>query len=234
MLDSNFFDEEKKLHPNIRRNLLNLKNDIVQQLLEKDFFFEPRFIIFAGSLTGANWDEYSDIDFHLGIDYSEYDDPVLAKDFLDAFAKNFNEKDYRISDRKVELYFQDIHEYFTSPGIYDIQNDHWIVPPKDIKIDIPEQVEKAADRYLAEVEALEKEYEEVLSSDGFFKIRKFRKKLQDWFTKVKEMRIQSIKHEGMTGFGNLVFKQLRRNGTFDKYSALRDKVERDLLQSNEV
>jgi len=219
-LDPKFFDKDDKLHASIRASLLKIANDVLEGLKDKAPF-TPAFIVLTGSLTGLNWDEYSDIDLHIGVDFSEFpkEEVTLYKSLLAYYSQTFNTKGYSLKGRKVEIYFQDTSEKHEAPGIYDLVHGLWIKIPDQTPHVLNSKVEKAADEYLNQVEILTFEWDSTPRTRE--EIENFREKVNTFFKQIVEMRKLSLLHDGMYGLGNLVFKELRRNRTLEKLSTLR-------------
>ena len=68
-LNPKFWDENKKLNPQVRERLLKIAQEFI------DFISVPivvEDILFIGSLTNYGWSEYSDIDLHVSIDFNQF------------------------------------------------------------------------------------------------------------------------------------------------------------------
>jgi len=222
-LDPKFFDDKNRLHPSVRQVLLDVANDVLADLKEK-VSIEPVFIILTGSMTGLNWDDESDLDLHIGIDFSAFpeDEVGLYKNLLSYYARNFNANKYTLKGRNIELYFQDTKEKHESPGIYDLVHDMWVKTPDQTMAHFNSRVKEVASNYLREVSILLFEWEEVPRNR--VDVKKFLDKVNAYMKGVVEMRKQSLLTDGMNGFGNQVFRELRRNGTLPKLANLRKEV----------
>jgi len=225
-LSPDFFDEDNKLLPEVRKVLLKVTDDVLANLAEREHNITPTFIVLTGSLTGPDWDEYSDIDLHLGVDFGEFEDESLARDFLLYYAKEFNSRNYDLKDHHIELYFQDDKEPHLAPGLYDIQNDKWLKYPKEERYEIPETVAKEAQGILDEVENFIKRYrkEKPIPTP-------FLEDLREYWQDIREKRKTGLE-EGLHGHGNLVFKALRRNGALKKLLDLIRQVQDDVYETN--
>ena len=225
-LDPQFFDEENRLQPDVRRVLLRVAEDARLQLSEKGFILRPAFVVLTGSLSGPNWDDQSDVDLHVGVDFNQYLEPEIQKRFLALFARDFNNNKFDLLGRSLELYFQDAHESHNSPGVYDVENDHWTQIPDGVRIEVTAEVTRAAEKYMHEVEALRTEYEEFPKVGA----EKFLLKLQEYFEDIRRMRKEGLETEGRASFGNQLFKQLRRNGTLTNLTDLMRQVRDDVYE----
>ena len=219
-LDTKFFDKDDHLFPSVRSRLLDISNDIIKDL-NKNFNFSPAFIILTGSLTGLNFDAASDVDLHIGVDFSVYslDIRQIYKNLLAYYARVFNANKFTIQGRSVEVYFQDVAEKHESPGIYDLLHDVWIKIPESSKRELNHKVETGSREILSKVETLVYEFE--MSNRTPEEINAINQKVNDLFKQITEMRKMSLQQDGLYGFGNLVFKELRRNGALPKLAQLR-------------
>ena len=225
-LDLNFFDGENDLREDIRKVLLRVVDDSLVGLAKKDEIVLPEFIVLTGSLTGPNWDEFSDVDLHIGVDFFQFDDSSLTRKYLALYASDFNHQHYELLNRDLELYFQDVTETHDSPGIYNIEDAHWMKVPDGIRIEVTKQMQKAASNYRVEVDILVAEYE--LSSKS--QASSFLEKLLAYWQNIRSARSEGITTGGRESFGNQVFKQLRRNDVLKDLSDLVRQVRDDVYE----
>lgn len=221
-----FFNEDCRLNPSIREKLLGEYTGICKDLNQKGYEIHPSFVVITGSLLGPNFDDKSDLDFHIGIDFSNAMHYGKAfKDFLALYAKDFNSNKYKIHDRDLELYFQDSDENHVAPGIYDIVNDHWIKPPSHKKIVITDEEKLTASEYLEKVK-------DLCSTEA--KDKSLLDSAQELYSSIKSMRKMGMLESGEESFGNQVFKLLRRNGALDKLTKLMHDIRANELNKSEA
>jgi len=225
-LSSDFFDADNKLKASVRAVLLKVVEDVLASLDDKGFMLTPASVVLTGSLCGASWDEQSDVDLHIGVNFGEYSEPSLAKQFLAYFARSFNREDFDLLKHPIELYFQDANEEHDAPGVYDIENDSWLKVPEDVKIEITDDVEAAAAQYKEKAEKLTKAYE-VLPKEY---VGNFLKELQAYWDSIRAVRKEGLAASGRASFGNQLFKRLRRNGTLGILRALMHQVKDDVYE----
>jgi len=163
---------------------------------------------------------------HIGVDFSSFDDPGLMRKYLTLLGNEFNRQDYKLLGRDIEVYFQDVTEPHDTPGIYDIENGHWLKVPDGIKIEITEQATKAAESYRIEVADLVANYEYTPKTEASYELEK----LLAYWKNIRLMRKAGLEAEGRASFGNLVFKLLRRNGTLETLVDLIRKVRDDVYE----
>jgi predicted nucleotidyltransferase/cell fate (sporulation/competence/biofilm development) regulator YlbF (YheA/YmcA/DUF963 family) len=211
-LNKQFFNNELQLNPKIRVILLKMAHEIVasaSEALEKKIPVSGT--IFTGSLCSVNWDEYSDIDLHILIDYSGLDEEkkVLLSEFLNYFIKDWNKNEFTVLGFKVEAYPQDKDETHQAEGIFDLENNEWIKQPDlNNKLEYtPEQAAKAKE-YYNRVKELRCECNNPKQAEQFYD------EVKALWSEIKEMRQKGMDSaEGMFSDENRVFKLLRRNKT---------------------
>jgi predicted nucleotidyltransferase len=224
-LDPTFFDASNNLLPGPRKVMLDVLAEVFEKLKAKGQSFEPTGMILTGSLVSVNYDAASDVDLHVLVDFSKFDDPELMSAFLSEFARNFNGK-INLRNRNLELYFQDDSEPHVTPGIYDVKNDTWLMPPTGEKIEKTRAMKDAAANHLARVEEFENEVKALGADTEQAKLLLCR--MTKYFEGIRTMRKNGIASDGLASVGNQTFKLLRRNGAIPLLSKLiekaRDKV----------
>ncbi|MFA5068041.1 MAG: 2'-5' RNA ligase family protein [Candidatus Izemoplasmatales bacterium] len=215
-------------------NKANLKKDVRIAILKivKEFYeylnldVKIKDVIFTGSLANYNWTLSSDVDIHLILDTSKYDN---IKEIIDEYliAKKSLWNDYhnvKIKGFDVELYAKDKESVFPSKGIYTVLRDKWIQEPKkeDLEIDKISVKEKAA-TIMNEI-------------DGLFQINDNEhvviksKKIKE---KIKKLRKSGLESGGEYSVENLAFKVLRNHGYIEKLWDISRKATDELLTLNE-
>jgi hypothetical protein len=223
-LSPDIFNPEGHLKPEVRRPLLVIADDVVRDCLAADLAIIPAWVVLTGSLAGYNYDENSDLDLHIGVDVARFSDPSLVKRLLRYQAKQWNDQDYYLAGHKVEVYFQDVRELHQSPGVYDLSHNTWLRGP-DPKFDVPEDVGHAAAALAVRVQALGRQYERWPKE----KAAAFLEKARAQWEFIRRMRTRAFKKlDGYRGFGNQVFKALRRNGAIGALLTLIQRVKQDV------
>ena len=129
-------NKTKKLNSDISLKLKQIAEDFVRGF---EYPIKIRDIILTGSIANFNWNQFSDVDLHVLLDFNEIPD-----EYRDAFEDYFNAKkeiwnkthNIMILGHEVEVYIQDINEPHYSTGVYSILNDKWISSPTFKKQDI--------------------------------------------------------------------------------------------------
>ena len=108
------------MKPEIRERLLDIANQFVE-FLDVPVFVDD--IIMTGSLANYNWSNYSDVDLHIIVDFTQF-----PEEQIELFQKLFTLKkilfntnhNITIKNFEVELYAQDEKEIHTSSGVYSV------------------------------------------------------------------------------------------------------------------
>ena len=207
------WQENGKLKDDVREILLkNAKHFIEFSNLEELNFDDG---ILTGSMANYNYNENSDLDVHIVLDYDQISE---NEEFVDEFLKMkksiWNDRyPIQVKGHDVEMYYQDSEEAHHSTGTYSLMNNEWITVPtkKIIDIDVSNIKEKGA-QLMYEIDNLE----EIKDSEQF--IEKYTT-LKD---KIKKMRQSGLEEKGEFSTENLVFKILRNNGYLKKLVDLKE------------
>ena len=204
-----------KMKPEIRTSLLEIVEDY-ENFTDLDLDIED--VTLTGSLSNFNWSEFSDVDLHLILDFSETNE--LLKKYLDSRRIIWNSlRDVRVKDFDVEIYAQDSNEPHFASGVYSVLYDDWIVKPskgEDVEIDT-EKILSKAKGWMEEIDTIEvnakrKEPEQVLGD------------IQRLKNKLKKYRGDGLKDGGEYSYENLTFKFLRRNEYLKKINDVRNEL----------
>jgi hypothetical protein len=203
------------MKPEIRTSLLEIVEDY-ENFTDLDLDIED--VTLTGSLSNFNWSEFSDVDLHLILDFSETNE--LLKKYLDSRRIIWNSlRDVRVKDFDVEIYAQDSNEPHFASGVYSVLYDDWIVKPskgEDVEIDT-EKILSKAKGWMEEIDTIEvnakrKEPEQVLGD------------IQRLKNKLKKYRGNGLKDGGEYSYENLTFKFLRRNEYLKKINDVRNEL----------
>lgn len=197
--------EENKLKEDVRNKLLQIAD--VWTKFAKIPADAVEDILLVGGNANFNYTPYSDIDLHILIDKDKIADcPEILDEYLrDKKQLWSHSHDIKIYDHDVEIYAQDISEQVpANQGSYSILSNNWLNAPKqeEVNLDDPEIQLKVAD-YITKIESM---IGSNASDESFDKLKK----------KFKEMRSSGLKKSGEFSVENLVFKELRNLGYFDK------------------
>ena len=203
------------IKPEIREALLKIVDDYLDFI---DMDLDITDITLTGSLSNFNWSEFSDVDLHLLVDFS--DTPILFKKYLDSRRIIWNSlRDVTIKDFDVEIYVQDVNEPHFASGVYSVLYNKWIVQPKkeeEIVIDTQKILDKSK-QWMDKIDNIKtlstKEEPEVVLGV----INRFKDKL-------KKYRSCGLKEGGEYAYENLTFKFLRRNGYLKKINDVKNEL----------
>lgn len=223
------FDQQKKLNPKIwnkddemikkvRDRLIQIANEFVD-FIDLDIVVSD--IIMIGSLANYNWSEYSDVDLHLMVDFSQFSKPILPlyEDLFKLKKTIFNNKhDITIYGYEIELYVQNESESYFSSGVYSVLNDEWINKPKKQSITIDKTlIENKVQQWMKTIDNLL----DNLEDEPIEIVNQYIKQVKD---KLKKYRSSGLEKGGENSDENLVFKSLRRNGYIQKLFDFENKL----------
>ena len=231
-VDLSSFNIKKSLNPKfwkngildsrIRMKLLDIADDFIE-FLGVDWA-KPEDITMTGSLANFNWDEnYSDIDLHIIMDYSDVDERTdFVSNYFYSQKKLWNEEhsDITIMGFPVEVFVQDINERHDSSGVYSLEKNKWLVEPEREKL-ASSKVNKAfikdkVSDYMNKIDKLEYLFNKT--KDDEYRLRRVMEKSDKLFDKIKGERKLGFERSGGKEINNynIVFKALRRNGYIEK------------------
>lgn len=214
-LNSKFW-ENKEFDPEVRKKLLEIAQNFYDSL---ELSVPIVDVQLTGSLANYNYTEYSDLDTHIIIDFSQINDDVeLVKKALDGARFVWNQRhDIVIRGHDVELYLQDESEQHTASGLYSLLKGEWIRVPKYNPPEIDERdVELKQKSYVKEILKMEEKVSEPNLTPEECKSLEIRaKKLKD---KIQQGRKKCLSGSNASEFcvENLVFKNLRNTGMIEK------------------
>lgn len=216
-LENHIWNEDNSLDLRVRNALMDISDDFWETCNIR--WVKPKTVLLTGSICNFNWSEYSDIDVHVVVDFSEIHE---NKDFVQEY---FNEKKndwnnshegLKVYGYPVEMYVEDINAETESGGIYDLWKNKWVKKPvggniEPIKLN-KYAIKDIASEIMTEIDDLSDASEDEYDGHKIEEIYDEVKELRD---KIKAMRKIGLKH-GESGSLNIVFKVLRRSGYLDK------------------
>lgn len=209
----------EKMFPKVRKKLLEISNEFSNYLYE-DLIVSD--IVMTGSLANYNWSDFSDVDLHLLIDFTQFDESQveLFKEMFKLKKTLFNSRhDIKIYNFEVELYAQDDKEVHYSTGMYSVLFDEWLFYP------IKDKVEIDKDTLLSKVnnwtETIDTTIETAENKKDLEEALVLVDKIKE---KLKTYRAIGLDEKGEFSYENLVFKFLRRNGYIQKLFDFEDEI----------
>ena len=222
--------KESKMKPEIRERLLDIANQFVE-FLDVPVFVDD--IIMTGSLANYNWSNYSDVDLHIIVDFTQF-----PEEQIELFQKLFTLKkilfntnhNLTIKNFEVELYAQDVKEIHTSSGVYSVLFDEWITKPEKINVKIDNKV--LMNKVKSWTEKIDEVIEDAEEGNDLEKSKDIIDKLKK---KLKDYRGEGLSGDGEFSYENLVFKFLRRNGYIEKLYNFEDElIDKSLSLENSI
>ena len=216
---NNYIWKDDVIDEKLREKLLTIAYEFFNSLkLNKTEFpnikenVEIKDIILTGSLANYNYNENSDFDLHILIDFNDINENYeIVKNMLDSkrFIWNLNHQ-ITIKGYDIEVYVQDINEEHNSTGQYSLLNNEWLVKPVHKEPVVKEkEIEKVYSIIHEKIISLENLKTNNINPEKAVKYNNYSKKL---FKKIMTMRRNSLKEYGEFSIGNLTFKKLRNSG----------------------
>lgn len=239
LIDPTVLVPKAKLYPRYwDETTFKLKSQIAQRLKEVakafigtfDFPLNIKDIIFTGSLANYNWNQYSDIDLHIVVDYADIPDEYLEafKDYFDSKKENWNNKhNIMIGGHEVEMYVQDIEEPHHSSGVYSLQKQEWLTEPRHFEQDLDyEKISDKTELFVDEINRAADFYSNNDLDRALSNIERIRNKL-------KKFRQSGLEASGEYSTENLVFKMLRNGGYIEQLANLKRQISDKKLSLDE-
>jgi predicted nucleotidyltransferase len=197
--------ENEVMKPEIKKELIKIARDFFKNLkLSQNIKMKD--ILFVGSMANYNWSDFSDIDMHIVVDFSEFkEDEDFIKKYFDAEKNLWNQKhDIKMFGYDVELYVQELKEKLESSAVYSIPNDKWIVKPEKTRFKLDKKIiKKKVENLFHKLENIQHSYEDKKYQEVIDNVNT----LKDY---IKKMRKSGLQRGGEFSTENIIFKVLRR------------------------
>ena len=207
-----------QLKNEVKLNLIKV-SELFRDFIGVDFFVDD--VIMTGSLANYNWSKFSDVDLHLVVDFTQFEE-----DKLELYTELFKVKktifnnvhNIKIYGFDVEVYVQDSNESNFSSGVYSVLYDEWLVKPKHEKIDVDKKILKdKINQWVNIIDGVKETTEDISAEESKEIIDKYRDKL-------KKFRSCGLEKGGEFSYENIVFKYLRRSGHIEKLFNLENQI----------
>lgn len=205
------FWKEGVMDQEIRTKLLSIAEDFWNTLKLEVPILD---IQLTGSLANFNWNPDSDLDVHIIIDFASIDTNLeLVRKALDGQRFMWNQRhNVVLRGHDVECYVQHKDEQHIASGLFSILNNKWIIVPSwnEPVIDQKDINEKM--RVIkAELRIVKQKMRSASPEEA--------QQLYDYLERIKK-KVMLSRKEGLATGGefaveNLVFKELRRDGTIE-------------------
>lgn len=221
-LPPTLFPDGETMDPEALKALRKIADDFVKGITALEVEgVDPRDVVVVGSAASYSWSKYSDVDLHVVVDFSEVDENFkLVRDYFQYAKTLWNDRNSpQVGGFDVEVYLEDVSEQNVTPGKYSVLRGEWETFPEKSGVpepDVSAVVDKAA-AVMHDVAAVQElvddgNYEDALELADAVKDR------------IRKMRQSALEREGVFSVENLAFKVLRRNGTLELLSGLKQKA----------
>ena len=218
--------ENNSLKSDVKNKLLEIYQTFISKLKENEIPIEVIDVLLLGSNAAYNYTDNSDIDLHIITDFSNLPlNDTLTQIFYNNEKSKFNDDyDITIKGLPVEVYIEDINAGNMTDGVYSLLQDKWIKFPEH---NPPKEVD-----YTKLLDVYKNKISTALNSGSSEKIK-------DMINEIKMLRKVALMDGGIYSKGNLVFKELRNDGSIDNlYNKLHELTSQELslekLKRNEV
>ena len=200
------------MRTDVRRTLLEVAEDFWNSLKLGVKVIDVQL---TGSLANYNWNMDSDLDVHIIVDFAEVDENVeLVRKALDGQRFMWNQRHPVIlRGHDVECYIQHKDEQHTASGLYSLLRGEWIIVPKYNPPQIDQRDVAEKKRVIqTELKMMQRRAKSAKGVEA--------KMLYEYVERLKR-KVLADRKSGLTAGGefsveNLVFKELRREGTIEK------------------
>ena len=206
-LNPDIFDENHIMKPEVKEQIIAYVEGFVKEMADKDVNIDYNDIMLVGSNAGYLYKPESDIDIHLMS--MQPLSPETSSLLFDAFDMYEAENPLFINKGKVELGIDDGYENIVnSARKYSLVDDTWI--------DDSDKLEHYTEDDLTTVSGYEdvvneyaKQIDEFVDNDMFVQASALKAEL-------RKNRSEDLATVGALSMGNVVFKELREMGAYDK------------------
>jgi predicted nucleotidyltransferase len=189
---------EDGLRPEVSNALARIAKRFLDDL---DLELQVEDVILTGSYAGRTWGPGSDLDLHIVVDFSNFEDPEAA--ILASRLAKFKweeEHDIEINGIPVEVYIEDTEDPSPeSTGRWSIPNNKWILEPPSDGQSFDES--KVVDKVKSFREAIRRATE--AHDDG---------PMMAAMKRITKLRRAGLKRSGELSNENLAYRVLRRTG----------------------
>jgi len=200
----------QRLRPDVKKQLLIIAEDFMEELGVSNL--DVKDITISGSNAAFSYTSHSDLDLHIIIDLSKFENNEVYQELFTAKKNIYNDNhDITIRGVPVELYVQDSNEPVISLGEYSVLSDKWLKLPVKRRANLDQISTKSKYNKLYQLIV------RTLESEDVDKVNKVLKKIRNY-------RQAGLDKAGEFGPENLAYKMVRSQGYITKLYALRDKL----------
>lgn len=211
-LNSKLFTKEEVLKETVRRKMLEIVDEFVDNLREQNIKIKVDDILLVGSNASYNYTKDSDIDLHIIADTKNIKYELDIADALySAYRTLFNKNlDINIYDIPLELYVETEKTPRNSNGVYSVKKDKW--EKKPIPEDIPNYDKEALDKLVSKWEVKCKDLLDKIAADKLQDEKQVVELIEAIYEKLRKTGVAKSEYS----IENLAFKELRNKGYLDK------------------
>lgn len=190
------------MRPEVRTQLLLIAEDFVEHLGINHLDIAD--ITISGSSAAYSYTNLSDIDLHIVVDMSKFENDDVYRELFDAKKNVYNEThDITIGGYEVELYVQDLNKPHISLGEYSVKDDKWNRLPRKRRANLDQAATKL-------------KYEKLYKLSEFAYKSNDIDKIENVLRTIKKYRQSGLDRHGEFGPENLAYKALRNKGIVAK------------------
>lgn len=216
-LENHIWNDDGSLDLSVRRALLDISDDFWESCNIR--WVKPKTVLLTGSICNFNWSEFSDVDVHLVVDFSEiHENKEFVQEYFDDKKNDWNNthENLNVYGFPVEMYVEDIDAETESSAIYDLWENKWLKKPKEGNIE-PIKLNKygikqVASDLMTQVDDLCDIFEKEHDKHKLEEIHDEADRISKLFKDIRKVGLK----KGESGSGNIVYKVARRMGYLDK------------------
>ena len=216
-LENHIWNGDGSLDLSVRRALLDISDDFWESCNIR--WVKPKTVLLTGSICNFNWSEFSDVDVHLVVDFSEiHENKEFVQEYFDDKKNDWNNthENLNVYGFPVEMYVEDIDAETASSAIYDLWENKWLKKPKEGNIE-PIKLNKygikqVASDLMTQVDDLCDMFEKEHDKHKLEEIHDEADRISKLFKDIRKVGLK----KGESGSGNIVYKVARRMGYLDK------------------
>lgn len=218
------WDENDTLKSDVRKALLLYAKRFIEFADMENLEFND--IILIGSMAGYNYNENSDIDVHIVLDFEQISENIeFVGEFFKLKKMLWKENvPVQVKGHDVEIYVQDTISEYHSAGTYSLIKNEWITKPikKIINLDTAAIQLKSAD-FMNAIDDLENNQDKKGWLKSYDQLK----------NKIKKYRQTGLDVGGEYSIENFVYKVLRNSGYLEKLVELKNNYLTKELTLNE-
>lgn len=219
-LNSKLFTKEEILKETVRKKMLEIVDEFLNNLKEQNIEIKVEDILMVGSNANYNYTKDSDIDLHVIANTKNMKyEMEIANALYSAYRTLFNKNlDINLYDIPLELYVEVENTPRNSNGVYSVKKDKWVKKP--VQEEIPDFDKEALDKLVDKWENKCKDLLDKIAADKLDDEKQVVKLIEDIYEKLRKTGVAKSEY----AIENLAFKELRNKGYLDKLKAAKHEL----------